>query len=56
MNNSNTNTNSKTNKNNWVSAVIRDDDEKIEELIKEYILMEKKYKLKSNCYIPIKRK
>jgi hypothetical protein len=32
------------------------DDENIEDLIKEYRLLEKKYKLKSNGYIPIKRK
>lgn len=32
------------------------DDENIDDLIKEYRLLEKKYKLKSNDYIPIKRK
>ena len=33
-----------------------DNDENIDDLIKEYRLLEKKYKLKSNGYIPIKRK
>jgi hypothetical protein len=32
------------------------DDENIDDLIKEYRLLEKKYKLKSNGYIPSKRK
>ena len=32
------------------------DDENIEDLIKEYRLLEKKYKLKSNGYISSKRK
>ena len=31
-------------------------DENIDDLIKEYRLLEKKYKLKSNGYIPSKRK
>jgi hypothetical protein len=31
-------------------------DENMEDLIKEYRLLEKKYKLKSNGYIPSKRK
>jgi gas vesicle protein len=33
-----------------------DNDENIDDLIKEYRLLEKKYKLKSNDYIPSKRK
>jgi gas vesicle protein len=33
-----------------------DNDENIDDLIKEYRLLEKKYKLKSNGYIPSKRK
>ena len=33
-----------------------DNDENIEDLIKEYKLLEKKYKLKSNGYIPNRRK
>lgn len=33
-----------------------DNNEKIDDLIKEYRLLEKKYKLKSNGYIPSKRK
>jgi CRISPR/Cas system-associated endonuclease/helicase Cas3 len=32
------------------------DDENIDDLIKEYRLLEKKFKLKSNGYIPSKRK
>jgi hypothetical protein len=32
------------------------DDENIEDLIKEYRLLEKKYKLKSNGHIPTKRR
>lgn len=33
-----------------------ENDENIDDLIKEYRLLEKKYKLKSNGYIPSKRK